>query len=818
MGPLKNNMMFKYFTGSRLITAPTGNAGPYGASSSGTGQSSAAAARPFTVPNLTVLAEVSAQVEVQVGAAGGSPGASSSGGSGGKARSSRHEGNKSWKSEWSAVFPWAEPQFDERGDVSCVSCAICSGVRGRPVLIKNKRDNLMKHAGSRRARARFQLGNRVVEVGEMYSTPDCQHVKNDRKFIARGLAERNARVIVREPPVITREMSKKRLQFVVIMDLLKRGRPMLDYANSFNLFDFLRFDLPKFHWSDDAGWEIADSLKAVVDGKLKDTVKESSFFSVSCDEVTTIANESWISIHIYVVQNFARVPILLCCKHILEDCNAENLARIITDSLIREAGLNRREIAEKMISFGSDGASVFQGNKGGVTKRLTENVAPFMVGHHCVAHRVQLAAGKLSSVPMVEKVEVLCNSLYSYFAKSPKRFLAYLKFAEELGTNGNKVLRNVKPRWLSLLDPMIRVLDEYKTLVATMDECDTLLAKKNLRLLQNFETLLCLASLIPLFDCVNECIKFAQARNVYICDFVASVNTCKAKLYKLFVDPTTAYTGRAFAEFQHLVDDKSTCVDFEWLPDIETHELFLNYNVMEAKHNCYRVLEDGREVPISKMEFNFVIMDVKAQAMAAAKMVIAELDHWFPDVDLINALGVVFPQYWQEANCHELFPLHMEVIAKFYSAQKTLVSETGQENDFTVGVLDRRALEDQVSIFKSAMINNSPLVMQSEEVRKSNPLSLLWIKLSASNYFSGYMSEWFKVAKLAVVTVIGSVEDERTFSILSWMKSKVRNRLNAHLDCTIRLYSQPWWTVKTFPYEAAIAHWEHEKNRRGTGR
>jgi hypothetical protein len=190
------------------------------------------------------------------------------------------------------------------------------------------------------------------------------------------------------------------------MDLLSRGRPMTDYTNSFNLFNFLHFDLPKFHWSDSAGWEIADSLEAVVDGKLKDEVKGSAFFSVSCNEVTTIANESWISIHIHVVQKFARVPILLCCKHILEDCNAENLARIITDSLIREASLNRKEISKKMISFRSDGSSVFQGHKGGVTKRLTENVVPFMVGHHCVAHRVQLAAGKLSSVLMVEKVEV----------------------------------------------------------------------------------------------------------------------------------------------------------------------------------------------------------------------------------------------------------------------------------------------------------------------------------------------------------------------------------------------------------------------------
>jgi hypothetical protein len=109
--------------------------------------------------------------------------------------------------------------------------------------------------------------------------------------------------------------------------------------------------------------------------------------------------------------------------------------------------------------------------------------------------------------------------------------------------------------------------------------------------------------------------------------------------------------------------------------------------------------------------------------------------------------------------------------------------------------------------------------MQSVCIEKDNPLSLLWLKLSASTYFTGYISEWFKVAKIAVVTVIGSVEDERTFSTLSWMKSRVRNRLNLHLDCTLRLYSQPWWrSVSSFPYQIAMDHWERMRDRRGTGR
>jgi hypothetical protein len=65
------------------------------------------------------------------------------------------------------------------------------------------------------------------------------------------------------------------------------------------------------------------------------------------------------------------------------------------------------------------------------------------------------------------------------------------------------------------------------------------------------------------------------------------------------------------------------------------------------------------------------------------------------------------------------------------------------------------------------------------------------------------------------VTVLTSVEDERTFSTLSWMKSKVRNLLNGHLDCTLRVFSQSWFPVTNFPYQLAVDHWESVVARRG---
>jgi hypothetical protein len=48
------------------------------------------------------------------------------------------------------------------------------------------------------------------------------------------------------------------------------------------------------------------------------------------------------------------------------------------------------------------------------------------------------------------------------------------------------------------------------------------------------------------------------------------------------------------------------------------------------------------------------------------------------------------------------------------------------------------------------------------------------------------------------------MEDERTFSTLSFMKSKLKNRLISHLDLVICMFSQHFYTLENFPYDVAI--------------
>jgi zona occludens toxin (predicted ATPase) len=52
-----------------------------------------------------------------------------------------------------------------------------------------------------------------------------------------------------------------------------------------------------------------------------------------------------------------------------------------------------------------------------------------------------------------------------------------------------------------------------------------------------------------------------------------------------------------------------------------------------------------------------------------------------------------------------------------------------------------------------------------------------------------------------MVQVSGSIEDERTFNNLAFMKSKLRNRLTTHLDLCVCMFTHNFYIVSKFPYD-----------------
>ena len=62
----------------------------------------------------------------------------------------------------------------------------------------------------------------------------------------------------------------------------------------------------------------------------------------------------------------------------------------------------------------------------------------------------------------------LYYSTYLYFNKSPRCVLDFKELAETMDCRGLKLLQNVQIRWISLLDPLRRLVSQYRAILAKM--------------------------------------------------------------------------------------------------------------------------------------------------------------------------------------------------------------------------------------------------------------------------------------------------------------------------------------------------------------
>jgi hypothetical protein len=69
-----------------------------------------------------------------------------------------------------------------------------------------------------------------------------------------------------------------------------------------------------------------------------------------------------------------------------------------------------------------------------------------------------------------------------------------------------------------------------------------------------------------------------------------------------------------------------------------------------------------------------------------------------------------------------------------------------------------------------------------------NPLIQLWRTIEASQVLRIGMFEYLKVVEITIVQVLGSIEDECTFSTLTFVKPKLCNHLAKHLKVAMGMY------------------------------
>jgi hypothetical protein len=145
--------------------------------------------------------------------------------------------------------------------------------------------------------------------------------------------------------------------------------------------------------------------------------------------------------------------ILISLDWVADILRIDNLTKVIMETLIIGGGLWRDQIAKKFICFGANN----------ITKHICDSYVFHFIKVHCMAHCINLAMQTLSKLPLMSHLENLLQTLHSYFAHSPKRHLNFIKLEKFMCIRQNKILQNVKTRWISMFNPIKKMIAQYKT-------------------------------------------------------------------------------------------------------------------------------------------------------------------------------------------------------------------------------------------------------------------------------------------------------------------------------------------------------------------
>ncbi|KAG2486398.1 hypothetical protein HYH03_014975 [Edaphochlamys debaryana] len=201
---------------------------------------------------------------------------------------------------------------------------------------------------------------------------------------------------------------------------------------------------------------------------------------------------------------------------------------------------------------------------------------------------------------------------------------------------------------------------------------------------------------------------------------------------------------------------------------------------------------DGKRVAPTPAD---VEASVKQQLSQAAEAVLVDLSRRFPPVKVLEASKLVYPQYWWGElglDGKRVAPTPADVEAKlatlkeYYGVSKPAPSISGfagagpSNGEQLTPLLDFEKLFEQRALFASEAPEQATIVMDAAANGAKLPKGTFvafWQSMTQSRWVADGCSEYVRLAKLVATIVPGSVEAERLFSTMSYIKDSQRNKL-----------------------------------------
>ena len=450
---------------------------------------------------------------------------------------------------------------------------------------------------------------------------------------------------------------RKFLQISTLFFNLSNGQAMTDYEKT---GPFLKKNgmpnMPKGHWGDNSGWELTEAMGQVFKTSAAAEIEFVNFFTMTMDEVTmTVSKSHMMGIHLYYVKDWVRVVVFVGLAEIKKSPNAPYLVKIALKTLKDNLNMDLQRLGEACVGATMDGASVLQGEKSGFIVRLQANVAPFMQGMHCAAHKTQLAATCLTEVKVVESFTHVMKTMNRFFNKGGKRWNKIQVTAEGLGLKKPKrVLRCIETQWLGLVKPMERISSMYGLLALEVsDEVYKAepAAISMLSTLLDVDVVLGHLLLLPLLKELNYLVKLLQKKEVYVGDVKEGVISAIEGITANYLVAATKFKPKQFKDLDKWKNNAAT--PMKWEHDAEEGEAVLVLKcTKEAQSVPLHVrTSDGlvgrpRSRMVTRTRYLAAATRGEEAAVEAAHKVLAAIRERFPPVPVMDSLELIYPQTW----------------------------------------------------------------------------------------------------------------------------------------------------------------------------
>lgn len=282
-----------------------------------------------------------------------------------------------------------------------------------------------------------------------------------------------------------------------------------------------------------------------------------------------------------------------------------------------------------------------------------------------------------------------------------------------------------------------------------------------------------------------------------------------------------------------LAIDEDGCIGFQYSVEGQDTFIRLRHSTQEGQKNITR--------DASHQDLKAAFKALQPTYKSIANSVLADMRERFPPSPLMRALSMVHPAYWKRF-ASQTFDTDLKNIIKYFAQPRVQYTDAqtsasqGQEEatlhsneDFDIdGQAELDASVTQQAgrqgkmvqpILDEDLLLKQKVFFMEQAKQTSAPdtcktVQDLWRALTTKESVHRMLSEYVKLAQIYLCIPVTSVENERDFSDMNYIKDEVRNCLQEpHLNACMHI-KQCTWTLQSLPVADIYDRWLQAKTRR----